>query len=178
MYKTGELSLGELRTYISPILSQFEDCVSKTYIDDKYFDPNYFYEDEQGRLFFKKDAPEGKVPQPIGYTDYSNMFSMYNSGKSYDISEWNVTNVTNMSLMFDSCEVASFGDLSNWNVSNVTNMHAMFRYCEVESFGDLSNWDVSSVNDMECMFESCETKYFGDLSKWKSNPPFRCDNTF
>ena len=105
VYKTGELSLGELRTYISTILSQFEDCVSKTYIEDKYFDPNYFYEDEQGRLIFKKDAPEGKVPQPIGYTDYSSMFSSCSSGKSYDISKWDISNVTNMECMFLSCKV-------------------------------------------------------------------------
>ena len=58
MYKTGELSLGELRTYISLTLSQFEDFVSKTYIEGKYFDPNYFYEDEQGRLIFKRMLPK------------------------------------------------------------------------------------------------------------------------
>ena len=53
-----------------------------------------------------------------------------------DISNWDVSKVTNMELMFAS---SSFnGDISNWNVSKVTNMYGMFYDCK--SFNqDISN---------------------------------------
>ena len=37
------------------------------------------------------------------------------------------------------------GDISNWDVSNVVDMSRMFRDSEFN--GDISNWDVSNVRD-------------------------------
>ena len=42
-------------------------------------------------------------------------------------------------------------DISEWNVSNVTNMKYMFFNCRNFN-SDLSNWDVSNVDDMGDMF--------------------------
>ena len=45
------------------------------------------------------------------------------------------------------------GDISNWDVSNVTNMEFMFCRCKYSGkHGDISNWDVSNVTDMSYMF--------------------------
>ena len=41
-----------------------------------------------------------------------------------DISEWDVGNITDMSLLF--CYSKFDGDISQWDVSNVTNMDSMF----------------------------------------------------
>jgi surface protein len=42
-------------------------------------------------------------------------------------------------------------DISNWNVSNVTDMNQMFSFAF--SFNqDISNWDVSNVTDMGVCF--------------------------
>jgi surface protein len=38
------------------------------------------------------------------------------------------------------------GDISNWNVSNVTNMYAMFAFSSFNQ--DISKWDVSNVTVM------------------------------
>ena len=67
------------------------------------------------------------------------------SGFNQDLSSWDVSNVTNMSDMFD--YAYSFNqDLSAWDVSNVTNMSEMFYYAS--SFNqDLSAWDVSNVTN-------------------------------
>ena len=80
-----------------------------------------------------------------------------------DISEWNVSNVTNMECMFCRCKYSGKdGDITNWDVSRVTNMAGMFE----DSFfnGDISDWDVSNVRDMAYMFAA--SKYNGDISKW------------
>ena len=42
------------------------------------------------------------------------------------------------------------GDISEWNVSNVKDMTGMFK--ESKFNGDISNWDVSSVTNMSYMF--------------------------
>ena len=66
------------------------------------------------------------------------------------ISDWDVSNVIDMSYMFLGCK--NFNqDISMWDVSRVINMKGMFSNCT--SFNqDLKNWDVSSVTDMSNMF--------------------------
>ena len=90
------------------------------------------------------------------------------------ISDWDVSNVTNLSYLFDYATIFN-EDISNWDVSSVTNMNSMFRYAT--SFNqDLSSWDVSNVINMSSMFNyatsfdqdllengSCEYDIYGDL---------------
>ena len=85
--------------------------------------------------------------------------------KYIDISDWNVSNVTDMSYMFFNCRLLkSVGDISNWDISNVTGMSFMF--CSVANFNqDISKWNVSSVETMEAMFDYCK-KFNQDISKW------------
>ena len=60
-----------------------------------------------------------------------------------DISNWDLSNVTNMGFMFSESQFN--GDISNWDVSNVTNMIGMFYKSQFN--GDISKWDVSNVID-------------------------------
>ena len=89
--------------------------------------------------------------------------------KYIDISDWDVSSVTDMSYMFYGCnELTSVGDISKWDVSNVTNMLRMFSGCrELEYIGDISSWDLSNVTAMTSIFRTCnKLTYIGDLSKW------------
>ena len=45
------------------------------------------------------------------------------------------------------------GDISEWDVSSVTNMDSMF-YCSKFN-GDISEWDVSSVEKIFWIFDNC-----------------------
>ena len=99
-------------------------------------------------------------------TDMSHLFDSYfnkipDIKFNFDISGWNVSNVTNMQDMFFNCKYFDC-DLSKWNVSNVTNMHSMFYWSDFN--GDISNWDVSNVKDMNSMF--LNSKFNGDISNW------------
>ena len=85
--------------------------------------------------------------------------------KYIDISDWDVSKVTNMSSMFYDCKALKIvGDISGWNVSKVTDMSHMFYECE--SFNqDISSWNVSKVNNMNSMFCGCES-FNQNISSW------------
>ena len=112
----------------------------------------------------------GTKNNPIDFNDIdvSNLDSFcnkYDTGifeninfKYIDISDWDVSNVTDMGSMFFRCEeLESVGDISNWDVSNVTDMSYMFCYCK--NFNqDISKWNVSKVRYKIDMFDNCPIK--------------------
>lgn len=79
-----------------------------------------------------------------------------------NISKWDVSNVNDMSLLFDKINID--GDISNWNVSKVTNMEEMFHSSIFSKDIDISKWDVSNVKNMAGMF--FKSRFNGDLSNW------------
>lgn len=90
-------------------------------------------------------------------------FMFYRCKFNGDISQWNVSKVENMAGMFSHSNFND--DISEWNVSNVTNMHSMFEYSDFNN--DISNWDISNVEDMYGMFYN--SKFNQDISNWVLN---------
>lgn len=86
-------------------------------------------------------------------TSCAYMFSKFN-GTEIDFSNFNTTNVTNMSYMFDDCVNLKTIDVSNFDTSKVTTMTYMFDNCDSVIELDISNWDTSSLSDMSYMFNS------------------------
>ena len=85
--------------------------------------------------------------------------------KDFDVSEWDVSNVTNMEGLFANC-VKFNCDLSKWDVSNVENMYAMFDACRWTFEGKgLDKWDVSNVENISYMFDYC-TSLNCNLNNW------------
>lgn len=82
--------------------------------------------------------------------DFSCMFYGYNFNG--DISEWNVSNATNMREMFYGASAFNC-DISGWDVHNVENMRYMFAHSAFNQ--DISKWDVSKVKDNHMMFDNC-----------------------
>ena len=98
-----------------------------------------------------------------------------------NISDWDVSNVTNMNSLFE-WKISFNDDISKWDVSNVTNMEYMF--CNAFSFNkDIDEWDVSNVTNMKCMFmDAC--RFNKNIGSWNvSNVTtmeamFRCATDF
>ena len=111
---------------------------------------------------FNGDISQWDVSNVIG------MELMFNDSKfNGDISEWNVSNVTNMTGMFHQSKFN--GDISNWDVSTVKSMEGMFYQSKFN--GDISNWDVSNVTNMKMMFK--DSSFNGDVSKWTKKPKYQ-----
>ena len=112
----------------------------------------------------------GTEQNPIDFNDIdvSNLDSVCNNNndmglfegtkfRHIDISDWNVSNVTDMSCMFLYCKsLKTVGDILKWDVSNVTNMYRMFYGCKYFN-QDLSGWNVKKVINMGYMFCGCES---------------------
>ncbi len=102
-------------------------------------------------------------------TDMSNYFRGTNIGDGSssdpigDISNWDVSQVTDMSYVFFNAHTFN-QDLSEWDVSQVTNMSRMF-YNAYEFNGNISAWNVSQVEDMSSMFYNAEA-FNQELNSW------------
>ena len=151
--------------------------INKNYRDTKIAEPKSF--DELRKIIedrYNKLGP-GTEKNPIDFNDVdvSNIISFCDNDdnglfeetyfKYIDISDWDVSSVTNMLSMFYRCnKLKSVGDISYWDVSNVTNMAYMFTGC-VNFNQDISRWNVSRVTDMSYMFYGCAS-FNQDISSW------------
>ena len=116
-----------------------------------------------------------------------------------DISNWNTSNVINMSYLFDGCNsLLSLPDISKWNVSKVVDFNYMLYNCKsllslpdisnwiisdsiylsgvftkcksLSSLPDISKWDISKVIDISSLFSGCESLLsLPDISKWNTS---------
>lgn len=93
-------------------------------------------------------------------TDMTDMFA-YSTQKNFNISKWDVGNVEIMNGVFYFSKFRN--DISKWDVSNVVTMKGMFQSSAFDR-SDLSRWDVSNVRDMSYMF--METNFNKDISDW------------
>ena len=72
-----------------------------------------------------------------------------------DLSNFDTSNVKNMSCMFEKCTNLGTLDLSNFITDNVTNMSGLFRNCYNLTDLDISNFNTSNVTTMASMFLGC-----------------------
>ena len=102
------------------------------------------------------------------------------------ISDWDVSNVTDMSNIFSTqnarailmtgvnnglysfllSENCNDLNLNNWNTVNVNNMTNMFRGC-THFNSNISNWNTTAVIDMSHMFRDC-IRFNSNISNWNT----------
>ncbi len=107
-------------------------------------------------LLLAQDAPDLS-----NCTSLNKMFS--GSSINVDLSGWDVSNVQDMSGMFQ--DAVNFnGNISNWKPSSAINMSYMFHGASAFN-QDLNNWEVDLVEDMSHMFEEA-SNFNGNISSW------------
>ena len=74
--------------------------------------------------------------------------------------------------MFAACNSLIYlPDISNWNTSNVENMSFMFAGCKaLSSLPNISNWNTIICPDTSCMFDGCPDNLNIPLKFINQNP--------
>jgi surface protein len=86
-----------------------------------------------------------------------------------NIGSWNVSNVANMTFMFNGATVFNNGgnnSINNWNTSKVTNMSGMF--AEISGFNQpIGSWKTGNVTASGMNFMFYDSRAFNqNLSTW------------
>jgi surface protein len=109
-----------------------------------------------GQFSNKGDITEVRTMVNNTHTSLRNMFSgCFNLASIIGIEDWDTSNVTTMSYMFNYCHKLTSLDLSAWDTSNVTDMGMMFMNCSNLTTLDLSNFDMTNVTYHVSMFSGC-----------------------
>ena len=144
---------------------------------------NNMSEDGWGVRKTDNSAPSNEiVSAPCTYINdkavvsYSNMFNIYtNQAKKLDLSNFNTSNVTDMSYMFYESQATTL-DLSSFDTSNVTDMSNMFLGSWATTL-DLSSFDTSKVTSMGGMFQGSKIVNL-DLSSFDTSNVTDMGNMF
>ena len=112
----------------------------------------------QEKLMIKKDKNYKYFPEAKEELKDIILQRIEAEGKEVNLNDIDVSKITDMSRLFEDLDFN--GDISEWNVSNVTDMGGMFYGCSKFN-QDISHWDVSKVKTMNYIFSNCpiEEKY-------------------
>lgn len=86
--------------------------------------------------------------------------------QTYDLSNWDTSQVNNMEYMFNNNVKVTSLDLSSWDTGKVTNMNAMFNNCSSLDQIGFENWNVESLDTMVFFMQRTSLESL-DLSKWQ-----------
>lgn len=124
--------------------------------------PGISISDEQLLRSFNGDISEWDVSN---VTEMVCMFAKSNFDG--DLSGWDVSNVRNFGNMFCASKfTGKNGNIGKWKLNNAVRLHNMFK--ETKFNGDISEWTVSSVETFECMFQD-NSEFNQPIGKWKLN---------
>ena len=115
---------------------------------------------------FSRETSSGKITITNGF--FQNLPSMEGNHLK---SSADFRNIDSGGLRLAFSNATSFnGDIGSWDVSNVVNMSSMFQ--SVTSFNqDIGSWDVSSVSGMGNLFSGASS-FNQDISAWSPSTSF------
>jgi surface protein len=189
-YITLEIKSGASYIFYSSAYSNISSYIKKMIVNDEeveisntpslpndsntvvvYF--NKFKEDVSLRYLFYKGTSITNIDlsnfNTSNVTDMSYMFYYCSSLTSLNLSNLDTSNVTNMYSMFSGCSKLTSLDVSSFNTSKVTNMGYMFNSCSLLTSLDVSSFNTSKVTNMGYMFGSCSLLTLFDLSKFDTS---------
>ena len=123
--------------------------------------------------------------EKLNTTNVSSLAAMFSdcvSLTSIDLSNFNTSNVTNMSHMFQGYNydmaLTEIKGLRELDTSNVTRMDDMFNSCSSLANIDVSNFETSNVTQMDDMFNGCSSLTSIDVSNFETSNVTLMDDMF
>jgi surface protein len=117
--------------------------------------------------------------------DVSNATNMYHmfadcfQMTDYDFTGWNTAKVTDVNGMFNSNRALQSVDLSDFDVQNIVTFAQFFDGCTaLEQVIGLDQWNTASMQKMGEMFNGCSSLRTLDLSAFDTSKLFQTDRTF
>ena len=87
-----------------------------------------------------------------------------------DISEWDISNISNMDFIFAACsKLKEIKGLNKLKTNKVVSMQGIFYQCYELEYLDLSNWDTTNVTNMNYMFYECNKLKYLNLLNFSVN---------
>ena len=123
----------------------------------------FYYSDSKAKLS-KFDGTN------LDVSNVTNMSYMFQHNQISDLSplaNWNVNNVTDMSNMFANNQISDLSPLTNWKVSKVTAIYYMFQDNQISDLSPLASWKTDNVTNMNFMFQSNQISDISPLASWK-----------
>ena len=111
-------------------------------------------------------------------TDISGMFYGCSKLKSIKLNNLNTSLVTTMSYIFCGCESLNSIDISKLDTSNVIYMISMFKDCISLISIDLSNFETPSLKYMSSMFQGCTSLKYLNISNFNTKNVETMENLF
>ena len=170
------------------------ECEIKLWLDptDKtayyYTEPGKVYLNKKSNEMFFSKSDEQKIKNILEIdlsnfdtsevTNMSNMFYGMSNLTTLNVSHFNTSKVTDMSLMFHDVRNLTSLNLSNFDTSKVTDMHNMFYGMSNLTTLNLSNFDTSKVASMGLMFYGMSNVTALDLSNFDTSKVTNMGNMF
>jgi hypothetical protein len=135
-------------------------------IDLFYGNQGFFYNPSYNLTFYKFSFI--KKQRMIKFTSKLQLRkavqNYFNCQDTSDISNWDTSEITDMSRLFEYIKQISVEPITlNWNTNNVTDMSWMFYDCQQDF---ILNFDTSNVTNMFYMF--CSAKNFNQPLNWNT----------
>lgn len=150
-------------------------------VDGKTYQTKLGNNDGNGSYMFEStDVVNVSFEAGIDMSDVTNMSHMFdgcNSLATLDLGSFDTSSVTDMSYMFCNCMSLEALDLGSFDTSNVTNMGSMFSYCGASSL-NVSSFDTSRVTNMGSMFWSSGVDGTLDIRNFTVGSDVDCDDMF
>ena len=163
-YKFFPTNFHELRSLLKKLLNERGPNANLNDIDISQV--TTFYDKASDKGLFENLDPHNIDISNWDVSNVTNMVGTFWLCRNFNcnLNNWNVKKVRYMCNMFNYCEKFD-SSLSNWKTSNVINMFNMFHCCKSFKGNGLENWDVKKVTNMQDMFSNCKN-FNCDLKNW------------
>lgn len=134
------------------------------------YDPDYFREFQipgKQRMGLKCIRPKGKIPQPVGLTDYGYMFADTKLG-SVDMTGWDFSEVESLAGFYMNCKRLDDVVCDGLDLSSCVEFYRMFYNCDGLKVLDAGSWILDEISTAEEMFAECNDLQVLTIKGWNA----------